>query len=123
VERTHKKFCFFFGKNDKNDKNEIKKQVIYLRITPQEISRRHRELRLTSRGDEQKSLGSDKNDNKNEIKTQVIYLYVCYPPGLEDCSSRPGMMMWETRSKSSFWFLRTKKFVTKSYKRCVCVCV
>ena len=92
-----------------------------LRITPQEISRRHRELRLTSRGGEQKSLGSDKNDNKNEIKTQVIYLYVCYPPGLEDCSSRPGMMMWETRSKSSFWFLRTKKFVTKSYKRCVCV--
>ena len=55
-----------------------------LRITPQELSRRHRELRLTSRGGEQKSLGSDKNDNKNEIKTQVIYLYVCYPPGLVD---------------------------------------
>ena len=84
--RTHKKFCFFFDKNDNKNENT-----------------------------------SDKID-KNEIKTQVIfYLYVCYPPGLEDCSSRPGMMMWETRSKSSFWFLRTKKFVTKSYKRCVCV--
>ena len=29
-----------------------------LRITPQEISRRHRELRLISRGGEQRSLGS-----------------------------------------------------------------
>jgi len=33
---------------------------------------------------------NDKND-KNEIKKQVIYLYVCYPPGLEDYSSRPGI--------------------------------
>ena len=51
---------------DKNDKNEIKTQVIYfydcvyraLRITPQEISSRHRELRLTSHEGEQRSLGS-----------------------------------------------------------------
>ena len=34
---------------------------------------------------------NDKND-KNEIKKQVIYLYVCYPPGLEDYSSRPGIV-------------------------------
>ena len=33
---------------------------------------------------------NDKND-KNEIKKQVIYLYDCYPPGLEDYSSRPGV--------------------------------
>ena len=32
-----------------------------------------------------------KND-KNEIKKQVIYLYVCYWPGLEDCSSRRGIV-------------------------------
>ena len=34
---------------------------------------------------------NDKND-KNEIKKQVIYLYVCNPPGLEDYSSRPGIV-------------------------------
>jgi len=34
---------------------------------------------------------NDKND-KNEIKKQVIYLYVCYWPGLEDCSSRRGIV-------------------------------
>ena len=28
----------------------------------------------------------------SEIKTQVIYLYVCYLPGLEDYSSRPGIV-------------------------------
>ena len=61
--KQRKKSSPFFG--EKCDKNEIKTQVIYfydcyraLRITPQEISRRHRELRLTSRGGEQKSLGS-----------------------------------------------------------------
>ena len=43
----------------------------------------------------------DKND-KNEIKTQVIYLYVCYPPGLEDYSSRPGIV---SRSLSRGGFL------------------
>ena len=30
--------------------------------------------------------------SKNEIKKQVIYLYVCYWPGLEDYSSRPGIV-------------------------------
>ena len=52
--------------------------------------------------------------NKNEIKTQVIYLYVCYRPGLEDCSSRPGIV---SRSLSrgfggilSLYRLNTKAF-------------
>ena len=49
-----------------------------------------------------------KND-KNEIKTQVIYLYVCYRPGLEDCSSRPGIV---SRSLSRGGFL------SLSFKRC-----
>ena len=40
---------------------------------------------------EEKRVQCDKND-KNEIKKQVIYLYVCYPPGLEDYSSRPGIV-------------------------------
>ena len=43
-----------------------------------------------------------KNEGKNEIKTQVIYLYVCYRPGLEDCSSRPGIV---SRSLSRGGFL------------------
>ena len=33
----------------------------------------------------------DKND-RNKIKKQVIYLYVCYRPGLEGYSSRPGIV-------------------------------
>ena len=39
---------------------------------------------------------------KNEIKKQVNYLYVCYWPGLEDCSSRPGIV---SRSLSRGGFL------------------
>ena len=34
----------------------------------------------------------DDNNDKNEIRKQVIYLYVCYWPGLEDYSSRPGIV-------------------------------
>ena len=47
------------------------------------------------------ALKCGKND-KNEIKKQVIYLYVCYPPGLEDYSSRPGIV---SRSLSRGGFL------------------
>ena len=52
--------------NKKCDKNELKHKYEFtrfvrlrataLRSTPQEISRRHRELRLISRGGEQRSL-------------------------------------------------------------------
>ena len=52
----------------KSDKNELKHKYYFtsyvrlrataLRITPQEISRRHRELRVISHGGEQRSLGS-----------------------------------------------------------------
>ena len=51
-----------------------------------------------------------KND-KNEIKKQVIYLYVCYWPGLEDCSSRPGIA-----SRSSVVLSLMKKWEVKAEK-------
>ncbi len=49
-----------------------------------------------------------KND-KNEIKKQVIYLYVCYWPGLEDCSSRRGIV--------SRFLSRAFGFSSLSFKR------
>jgi len=37
----------------------------------------------------------------------VIYLYVCYPPGLEDYSSRPGIVS-RSLSRGGFLSLSSK---------------
>ena len=47
-----------------------------MRITPQEISRRHRELRLISRGGEQRSLGSQSIEEV--IDDKPYFSIVCH---------------------------------------------
>jgi len=58
-----------------------------------------------------------KNDDKNnEIKTRAIYLYVCYPPGLEDCSSKPGIVS-RSSSRGDFCLYRLNTTKTKTTSR------